>query len=32
MAANFLQNQNWHNNPEIMKTIIDFYTKAKSYE
>ena len=22
LAGNFLQNQNWHNDPEIMKTII----------
>mmetsp|Transcript_26256 Transcript_26256/g.40083 ORF Transcript_26256/g.40083 Transcript_26256/m.40083 type:complete len:251 (-) Transcript_26256:417-1169(-) len=32
LAGNFLQNQNWHNDPEIMKTIISFYTKAKSFE
>jgi intraflagellar transport protein 140 len=25
LAGNFLQNQNWHNDPEIMKTIISFY-------
>ena len=32
MAGNFLRNQNWHNDPEIMKTIIQFYSKAKSFE
>lgn len=32
LAGNFLQNQNWHNDPEIMKTIISFYGKAKSFE
>lgn len=32
LAGNFLQNQNWHNDPEIMKTIISFYQRAKSFE
>ena len=32
LAGNFLQNQNWHNDPEIMKTIISFYQKAKAFE
>ena len=32
LAGNFLQNQNWHNDPEIMKTIISFYSKAKAHE
>ena len=32
LAGNFLQNQNWHNDPEIMKTIINFYSKAKAFE
>ena len=32
LAGNFLQNQNWHNDPEVMKTIISFYQKAKSFE
>lgn len=32
LAGNFLQNQNWHNDPDIMKTIIQFYTKAKAFE
>jgi intraflagellar transport protein 140 len=30
LAANYLQNMDWHNDPEIMKTIITFYTKAKA--
>lgn len=32
LAANYLQNLDWHNNPEIIKMIIVFYTKAKAYE
>lgn len=32
LAGNFLQNQNWHNDPDIMKTIINFYSKAKAFE
>jgi len=32
LAGNFLQNQNWHNDPDIMKTIISFYSKAKAFE
>lgn len=32
LAGNFLQTQNWHNDPEIMKTIINFFQKAKSFE
>ena len=32
LAANFLQNSDWHNNPELMKTIIFFYTKAKAWD
>jgi intraflagellar transport protein 140 len=32
LAGNFLQNQNWHNDPDIMKTIISFYTKAKAFD
>lgn len=32
MAGNFLQSQQWHNDPEVMKTIISFYSKAKSFE
>ena len=29
MAANYLQTLNWHADPEIMKNIISFYTKAQ---
>ncbi len=29
MAANYLQTLDWHSNPEIMKNIITFYTKAQ---
>jgi intraflagellar transport protein 140 len=32
MAANFLQQQEWRKDPEIMKHIISFYTKGKSLE
>jgi len=33
LAANYLQSLDWHNdNGEIMKNIIGFYTKAKSFE
>ena len=32
LAANYLQNSDWHNDPEIMKTIITFYSKAKAFE
>jgi hypothetical protein len=29
MAANYLQTLDWHSNPDIMKNIINFYTKAQ---
>ena len=32
LAANYLQNLDWHNDGEIMKSIIAFYSKAKAYE
>lgn len=32
MAANYLQSLDWRKNPEIMKNIITFYTRAKSME
>lgn len=32
LAANYLQKLDWHNEPEIMKDIISFYTKAKAME
>ena len=31
-AANYLQTHNWHADPELMKKIIEFYTKAKAYK
>jgi intraflagellar transport protein 140 len=31
LAANYLQQMNWRENVEIMKAIIQFYTKAKSF-
>ncbi|XP_040032624.2 intraflagellar transport protein 140 homolog [Gasterosteus aculeatus] len=30
MAANYLQSLDWRKNPEILKTIIGFYTKGKA--
>ena len=32
LAANYLQQMNWRESVEIMKAIITFYTKAKSFE
>lgn len=32
MSANHLQTLDWHADPEIMKHIIAFYTKAKAHE
>ena len=32
LAANYLQNLDWHNEPDVMKSIIQFYTKAKAFE
>eukprot|EP01112_Ceratiomyxa_fruticulosa_P014738 TRINITY_DN4247_c0_g2_i1.p1 TRINITY_DN4247_c0_g2~~TRINITY_DN4247_c0_g2_i1.p1 ORF type:complete len:273 (+),score=65.78 TRINITY_DN4247_c0_g2_i1:108-821(+) len=32
MAANYLQSLDWKQNPELAKTIIQFYTKAKAQE
>lgn len=32
MAANYLQSLNWQTDPEILKTIIGFYTKGKALE
>jgi len=31
-AANYLQTLNWHTDAEVMKKIIEFYTKAKAYQ
>ena len=32
MAANYLQSLDWRKDPEIMKHIINFYTRARSME
>jgi intraflagellar transport protein 140 len=32
LAANFLQTADWHQNPELMKNIIGFYSKAKAFD
>lgn len=32
LAANYLQALDWQADPEVMKNIVDFYTKAKAFE
>lgn len=32
LAANYLQSLDWHNDPEVMKAIIQFYSKARAYD
>jgi intraflagellar transport protein 140 len=32
LAANYLQQMNWRESVDIMKSIITFYTKAKAFE
>merc|ERR1712050_200868 len=32
LAGNYLQSLDWHNDPEISKNIIQFYSKAKAYD
>lgn len=32
IAANYLQSADWHSLPELMKSIISFYTRAKAYD
>jgi intraflagellar transport protein 140 len=32
LAANFLQNADWHSNPDLIKKITMFYKKAKKYD
>merc|ERR1719231_1329285 len=32
LAGNYLQSLDWHNDAEIMKNIIQFYSKAKAYD
>ena len=31
LSANYLQSLDWHNDPDVMKNIITFYTKAKAF-
>ena len=31
LAANYLQNLDWHTDAEVMKAIVSFYTKARAY-
>ena len=32
IAANYLQKSDWHNDTQLMKIIISFYSKAKAFE
>jgi intraflagellar transport protein 140 len=32
LAGNCLQGTNWHENPEVAKNIILFYSKAKAFQ
>merc|ERR1719272_2579312 len=32
LAGNYLQSLDWHNDPDIMKNIIQFYSKATAYD
>lgn len=32
MAANYLQSLDWRKNPDILKTIIGFYTKGRALD
>lgn len=32
LAGNYLQSLQWHNEPDIMKNIIQFYSKAKAHD
>lgn len=32
LAGNYLQSLDWHNDPEVMKNIIQFYSKAKAHD
>jgi len=32
LAANYLQNLDWRADPEVMKAIISYYTKAKAFQ
>ena len=32
MAANYLQSLDWRKDPEVMKNIINFYTKGRAFD
>lgn len=32
LAGNFLQAADWHKNGELVKTIINFYNRAKAFD
>jgi intraflagellar transport protein 140 len=32
LAANYLQNLDWHSDGAVLKNIVAFYTKAKAFE
>lgn len=32
IAANYLQSADWSNNPEILKNILTFYSRAKAFD
>ena len=32
LAANYLQTLSWHDQPDVMKALITFYTKARAYD
>lgn len=32
LAANYLQNLDWHSDADVVKNIVTFYTKAKAFE
>ena len=32
MAANYLQTMDWHSNPDVMKSVVQLYTKARAME
>ena len=32
LAANYLQSMDWHEDPEIMQNIINFYTRARAFD
>jgi intraflagellar transport protein 140 len=32
LAANYLQSLNWHTDPEVMRHVIGFYSKARAWE